>query len=77
MPRFNHPPKKNSYALVGQKRIAEYFGRSVDTIQRWIKYQNFPGCKLPDNSWIVLPEQIDEWIKVRKQHTKVRTNGKL
>ena len=56
--------------LDGWKEIAEYVGKSVRTVQRWEKEENFPIKRIKDRkSVFAYPEEIDKWLaKKEKKH---------
>ena len=46
--------------LTGRKEILEYARRSWQTVERWIKEEEFPARKL-DGVWESSTDLIDEW----------------
>ena len=59
------PRSQNGSILVGLDAIGRLFGRSRDTIRRWVYYEDFPACQLPDGSWTTSFSLIDEWLMSR------------
>ncbi len=55
--------------IVGLDAIGRLFGRSRQTVSRWIKNEDFPAACLPDGTWITSHSLIDDWLfkRVRDQ----------
>ena len=51
--------------VVGLDAIGSLFGRSRDTIRRWIQHEDFPASRLPDGSWTTSHTLIDGWLMAR------------
>ncbi len=60
-------PRPAGPVFVGLDAIGELFGRSRDTIRRWIYHQGFPASQLPDGSWTTSLTLIDGWLMERAE----------
>ena len=66
----------NKKILDGWKEIAEYVGKSIRTIQRWEKEENFPIKRIKDKkSVFAYPDEIDKWM-VRKGKKRTLSENK-
>ncbi len=61
------PSQQVSPIVVGLTPIGRLFGRSRDTIRRWIYFENFPACRLPNNEWATSLSLIDGWLMERAE----------
>lgn len=60
------PPRGEVPAVViGLDQIARLFGRTRQTIARWIRHEGFPAARLPDGVWATTPSLIDSWLLAR------------
>ncbi len=55
-------PNPSANILEGIPNIAEFFGRSYDTIARWIKAGYLPAGKTPQGRWFITRSLIDNWV---------------
>jgi predicted DNA-binding transcriptional regulator AlpA len=56
--------------VVGLEAIGRLFGRSRQTISRWIKDENFPAAYLPDGTWVTSHSLIDDWLFARVEYQR-------
>jgi predicted site-specific integrase-resolvase len=54
----------------GLRDIAELFGVSPRTIQRWVADRGLPVAKTPKGSYITTSDNISQWILVTGQKQK-------
>ncbi len=63
----------NRKRLDGWKAIADYVEKSVRTVQRWEKEENFPIHRIKDGKSIhAYPDEIDAWLKKRGKTTNIK-----
>jgi hypothetical protein len=53
--------------IIGLDAMGELFGRTRQTIARWVRTQNFPAARLPTGEWMTTPSLIDAWILARTE----------
>jgi hypothetical protein len=59
------PPETD--LLLGLNAIANAFGRSPKTIRRWIKTEDLPARRLPDQTWVTSMGSIRQWISAYEE----------
>jgi hypothetical protein len=62
MPRRRRVPTTTNGIIAGLQTIADTFGVSRMTIQRWMRDHGFPAAKLPDGHVVTSVTLIDLWL---------------
>ena len=51
--------------IIGLNDMGRLFGRSRQTMARWVRVENFPASRLPNGTYVTEPELIRRWILSR------------
>jgi hypothetical protein len=68
MARQRRAPKTSNGIIIGRRAMAETFGCSTRTIDRWIADLAFPAAMLPSGHLCTTATLIDLWLLGRLKH---------
>ena len=62
MARYRRAPKTSNGIILGRRAMAETFGCSVRTIDRWTAENGFPAAHMPNGMLCTSVALIDLWL---------------
>jgi len=60
-----------NYTLISVSELAKYLNVSIPFAYQVVKRTDFPSVKLGENRWLVIKEEVDNWLKAEAKKVKV------